>query len=34
MTIELSKLGERFENAAGYIQNIVEGGEPCGGVAQ
>jgi quercetin dioxygenase-like cupin family protein len=33
MTIELSKLGERFENSSGYIQNIVEGGEQCGGVS-
>lgn len=31
MTIELSKLGERFENAAGWIQNLAE--ENVGGVA-
>jgi quercetin dioxygenase-like cupin family protein len=31
MTIELSKLGERFENAAGHIQNLVE--QPISGVA-
>ena len=30
--IELSKLGERFENDAGVILNIIEG-QPCGGVA-
>ena len=30
--IELSKLGERYENAAGVILNVVEG-QPCGGVA-
>ena len=25
MTIELSQLGERFENAAGWIQNLADG---------
>ena len=29
--IELSKLGERFENEAGWIQNLAE--RPVGGVA-
>jgi quercetin dioxygenase-like cupin family protein len=31
MTIELSKLGERFSNAAGEIVNLLE--RPCGGVS-
>jgi hypothetical protein len=31
MTIELSKLGERFSNAAGEIVNLLE--HPCGGVS-
>jgi mannose-6-phosphate isomerase-like protein (cupin superfamily) len=31
MTIPLSPLGERFENAAGWIQNLVE--QPISGVA-
>jgi len=31
MTIELSKLGERFEDWRGHIQNLLE--QPCGGVS-
>jgi oxalate decarboxylase/phosphoglucose isomerase-like protein (cupin superfamily) len=31
MTIELSKLGERFEDERGYILNVLE--QPCGGVS-
>lgn len=31
MTIELSKLGERFEDDRGYIENVLE--QPCGGVS-
>jgi mannose-6-phosphate isomerase-like protein (cupin superfamily) len=29
--IELSKLGERFTDERGYIQNVLE--QPCGGVS-